>query len=205
MNITSFSELNLPESILRALDDMGFSAPTEIQARAIPSILAGTDIIGKSHTGTGKTVAFGVPSVMRTEPTGYTQTLVLCPTRELAMQAEGELRKICKYTEDVRVLAVYGGDPITTQIRQLKRGVEIVVGTPGRVMDLMRRHALDLNELTLAVLDEADEMLNMGFREDIETILQATPTNRQTVFFSATMPPEILEITGEYQNEPELI
>ncbi len=188
MNITSFSELNLPESILRALDDMGFSAPTEIQARAIPSILAGTDIIGKSHTGTGKTVAFGVPSVMRTEPTGYTQTLVLCPTRELAMQAEGELRKICKYTEGVRVLAVYGGDPITTQIRQL-----------------MRRHALDLNELTLAVLDEADEMLNMGFREDIETILQATPTNRQTVFFSATMPPEILEITGEYQNEPELI
>ena len=205
MNITSFSELNLPESILRALDDMGFSAPTEIQARAIPSILAGTDIIGKSHTGTGKTVAFGVPSVMRTEPTGCTQTLVLCPTRELAMQAEGELRKICKYTEGVRVLAVYGGDPITTQIRQLKRGVEIVVGTPGRVMDLMRRHALDLNELTLAVLDEADEMLNMGFREDIETILQATPTNRQTVFFSATMPPEILEITGEYQNEPELI
>ncbi len=156
MNITSFSELNLPESILRALDDMGFSAPTEIQARAIPSILAGTDIIGKSHTGTGKTVAFGVPSVMRTEPTGCTQTLVLCPTRELAMQAEGELRKICKYTEGVRVLAVYGGDPITTQIRQLKRGVEIVVGTPGRVMDLMRRHALDLNELTLAVLDEAE-------------------------------------------------
>ena len=205
MNITSFSELNLPESILRALDDMGFSAPTEIQARAIPSILAGTDIIGKSHTGTGKTVAFGVPSVMRTEPTGCTQTLVLCPTRELAMQAEGELRKICKYTEGVRVLAVYGGDPITTQIRQLKRGVEIVVGTPGRVMDLMRRHALDLNELTLAVLDEADEMLNMGFREDIETILQATPADRQTVLFSATMPPEILEITGEYQNEPELI
>lgn len=205
MSITSFSELNLPAPILRALDDMGFSAPTEIQARAIPAILDGQDIIGKSHTGTGKTVAFGVPSVMHTEPTGVTQTLVLCPTRELAMQAEGELRKICKYIEGVRVLAVYGGDPITSQIRQLKRGIEIVVGTPGRVMDLMRRHALELDGLTLAVLDEADEMLNMGFREDIETILQTTPPTRQTVLFSATMPPEILEITGEYQREPALI
>lgn len=205
MSITSFSELNLPDSILRALGDMGFSAPTEIQARAIPAILDGQDIIGKSHTGTGKTVAFGVPSVMHTEPTGVTQTLVLCPTRELAMQAEGELRKICKYVEGVRVLAVYGGDPITSQIRQLGRGIEIVVGTPGRVMDLMRRHALELDGLTLAVLDEADEMLNMGFREDIETILQTTPPTRQTVLFSATMPPEILEITGEYQREPALI
>lgn len=205
MNITSFSELNLPDSILRALGDMGFSAPTEIQARAIPAILSGQDIIGKSHTGTGKTVAFGIPSVLHTEPTGITQTLVLCPTRELAMQAGGELRKICKYTEGVRVLAVYGGDPITTQIRELKRGVEIVVGTPGRVMDLMRRHALDLDGLSLAVLDEADEMLSMGFREDIETILQTTPTERQTVLFSATMPPEILELTGEYQREPALI
>lgn len=205
MNITSFSELNLPDSILRALEDMGFSAPTEIQARAIPAILSGQDIIGKSHTGTGKTVAFGIPSVLHTEPTGITQTLVLCPTRELAMQAEGELRKICKYTEGVRVLAVYGGDPITTQIRELKRGVEIVVGTPGRVMDLMRRHALDLDGLSLAVLDEADEMLSMGFREDIETILQTTPAERQTVLFSATMPPEILELTGEYQREPALI
>jgi len=121
------------------------------------------------------------------------------------MQAEGELRKICKYTDGVRVLAVYGGDPITGQIRQLKRGVEIVVGTPGRVMDLMRRHALDLESLSLAVLDEADEMLNMGFREDIETILQTTPPTRQTVLFSATMPPEILEITGEYQHMPALI
>ena len=202
---TTFSELNLPAPILRALDDMGFQAPTEIQARAIPAILGGQDIIGKSHTGTGKTVAFGVPSVLHTVPTGQTQTLVLCPTRELAMQAEGELRKICKYTDGVRVLAVYGGDPITGQIRQLKRGVEIVVGTPGRVMDLMRRHALDLESLSLAVLDEADEMLNMGFREDIETILQTTPPTRQTVLFSATMPPEILEITGEYQHMPALI
>ena len=205
LSITTFSDLNLSEPILRALKDMGFSAPTEIQARAIPAILAGPDVIGKSHTGTGKTVAFGVPSVMCTEPTGETQVLILCPTRELAQQAEGEIRKICKYLEGIRVLAVYGGDPITSQIRQLKRGIEIVVGTPGRVMDLMRRHALDLTGLKIAVLDEADEMLNMGFREDIETILQSTPNERQTILFSATMPPEIMEITGEYQKEPVLI
>ena len=121
MSITTFSDLNLSEPILRALKDMGFSAPTEIQARAIPAILAGPDVIGKSHTGTGKTVAFCVPSVMCTEPTGETQVLILCPTRELAQQAEGEIRKICKYLEGIRVLAVYGGDPITSQIRQLKR------------------------------------------------------------------------------------
>ncbi|MDR3766107.1 MAG: DEAD/DEAH box helicase [Butyricicoccus sp.] len=203
--MTLFSDLNLSEPVLRALADMGFSAPTDIQARAIPVILQGQDVIGKSHTGTGKTVAFGVPSVLHTVPGGKTQVLILCPTRELAMQAEGELRKICKYIEGVRVLAVYGGDPITTQIRQLSRGAQIVVGTPGRVMDLMRRHALRLEDLRVAVLDEADEMLSMGFREDIETILQASPEARQTVLFSATMPPEILEITGEYQRDPVLI
>lgn len=205
MNITGFSELNLTDPILRALADMGFSSPTEIQARAIPAILEGQDVIGKSHTGTGKTVAFGVPAVLRAAPSGTTQTLILCPTRELAQQAEGELRKLCKYTEGVRVLAVYGGDPITSQIRQLKRGIEIVVGTPGRIMDLMRRHALRLDTLSLAVLDEADEMLSMGFREDIETILQAAPPDRQTILFSATMPSEILELTSEYQHDPLLI
>lgn len=204
-NNTQFSDLNLSAPILRALDDMGFTNPTEIQSRAIPEILTGVDVIGKSHTGTGKTVAFGVPSVMHTEPNGNTQVLVLCPTRELAQQAEGEIRKICKYLNGIRVLAVYGGDPITSQIRQLKRGIEIVVGTPGRVMDLMRRYALKLDTLKVAVLDEADEMLNMGFREDIETILQTTPSERQTILFSATMPPEIMEITGEYQNDPVLI
>ena len=205
MNITGFSELNLTDPVLRALADMGFSSPTEIQARAIPAILEGQDVIGKSHTGTGKTVAFGVPAVLRAAPSGTTQTLILCPTRELAQQAEGELRKLCKYTEGVRVLAVYGGDPITSQIRQLKRGIEIVVGTPGRIMDLMRRHALRLDTLSLAVLDEADEMLSMGFREDIETILQAAPPDRQTILFSATMPSEILELTSEYQHDPLLI
>lgn len=203
--MTLFSDLNLSEPVLRALADMGFSSPTDIQARAIPAILQGQDVIGRSHTGTGKTVAFGVPAVSGAMPGGPTQALVLCPTRELAMQAEGELRKICKYLEGIRVLAVYGGDPITTQIRQLSRGAQIVVGTPGRVMDLMRRHALRLDGLRMAVLDEADEMLSMGFREDIETILQASPEARQTVLFSATMPPEILEITGEYQRDPVLI
>lgn len=205
MNITTFNELNLSEPILNALSDMGFKAPTEIQARAIPAILSGNDVIGKSHTGTGKTVAFGIPSVLCVKPTGETQVLVLCPTRELAQQAECEIRKLCKYLQGIRVLSVYGGDPITSQIRQLKRGVEIVVGTPGRVIDLINRHVLTLDTLKSVVLDEADEMLNMGFREDIETILKTTSTKRQTILFSATMPPEIMEITTEYQKTPVLI
>ena len=204
--MAQYSDFNLSEETLKAVERMGFTEMTEIQEKAIPVMMEGREIIAKAPTGTGKTCAFGIPIMEKIDPEKpAVQAIVLCPTRELAMQAEGELRKICKYTEGVRVLAVYGGDPITTQIRELKRGVEIVVGTPGRVMDLMRRHALDLDGLSLAVLDEADEMLSMGFREDIETILQTTPTERQTVLFSATMPPEILELTGEYQREPALI
>ncbi|MCB6366926.1 DEAD/DEAH box helicase [Intestinibacillus massiliensis] len=203
-NIT-FDDLQLSESVLHALKDMGFEEPTEIQAKSIPAIREGRDIIGKSHTGTGKTVAFGVPAVECVEAGMGTQVLILCPTRELAMQAEGEMRKLARYTDGVRTVAVYGGEPIQNQIPLLRRGASVVIGTPGRIMDHIDRKTLRLENLKMLVLDEADEMLNMGFREDIETILSHVPEQRQTVLFSATMPPAIMEITGQYQTNPLLI
>lgn len=202
---TTFPELNLSEPVLRALTDMGFEAPTEIQSKAIPVLREGRDVIGKSHTGTGKTMAFGIPAVECIEQGQGTQVLILCPTRELAQQAEGEMRKLARYADGVRTVAVYGGEPITNQIPQLRRGAAIVIGTPGRVMDHIARKTLRLENLKMIVLDEADEMLNMGFREDIETILAQVPAQRQTVLFSATMPPAIMEITGQYQNDPVII
>lgn len=202
---TTFSELNLSEPVLRALTDMGFETPTEIQSKAIPVLREGRDVIGKSHTGTGKTMAFGIPAVECIEQGQGTQVLILCPTRELAQQAEGEMRKLARYAEGVRTVAVYGGEPITNQIPQLRRGAAIVIGTPGRVMDHIARKTLRLENLKMIVLDEADEMLNMGFREDIETILAQVPAERQTVLFSATMPPAIMEITGQYQQDPVII
>lgn len=202
----TFEELQLSDLVLKALTDMGFSEPTEIQAKSIPLIRAGKDVIGKSHTGTGKTVAFGVPAVECCEvDTNQTQVLILCPTRELAMQAADEMRKIAKYVHGVRTVPVYGGQPIQNQLPLLRRGAEIVIGTPGRVMDHINRHTLKLDNLKMIVLDEADEMLNMGFREDIETILSYVPDDRQTILFSATMPQAILDITSQYQKDPELI
>lgn len=205
MSNLSFEELQLSDGVFRALKDMGFETPTEIQAKAIPLIREGKDIIGKSHTGTGKTVAFGVPAVECCDTSGQTQVLVLCPTRELAMQASDEIRKIAKYTEGIRAVPVYGGQPIQNQIPLLRRGAEIVIGTPGRIMDHIHRKTLKLDSLKMIVLDEADEMLNMGFREDIETILTFVPEARQTILFSATMPAPIMEITSQYQKDPQLI
>ncbi len=202
MSTLTFSDLNLSENILRALQDMGFEAPTEIQSKAIPIIREGHDVLGKSRTGTGKTMAFGIPAVECITPGAGTQVLVLCPTRELAQQAEGELRKLTRHTEGVRTVAVYGGEPIQNQIPQLRRGAAIVIGTPGRIMDHINRKTLKLDNLKMVILDEADEMLNMGFREDIETILSFVPESRQTVLFSATMPAAILEITKQYQKQP---
>ncbi len=199
---------NISNSIKRALEDMGFTQLTEIQQKAIPLILEGKDVIGKSQTGSGKTVAFGVPAINAIDPEmnkKYTQVLVLCPTRELAMQACGEIRKLTKFTHGIKTLAIYGGQPLGRQIPLLRQGCQIVVGTPGRVMDLIRRKALKLSNLKMIVLDEADEMLNMGFREDIETVLKAVPQERQTVLFSATMPKEIMDIVDQYQNEPQLV
>ena len=204
----TFDTLGLSEPVLRAIHDMEFEQPTEIQARAIPAVMSGIDIIGRSHTGTGKTMAFGVPAVeycLRYPECRNTMVLVLCPTRELAMQACDEVRKLTRYTQGIRAVALYGGQPIQNQIPQLRRGAEIVIGTPGRVMDHIHRHTLKLDNLAMVVLDEADEMLNMGFREDIESILAFVPGEHQTLLFSATMPQAILDITDQYQNDPVMI
>ncbi len=204
----TFEQLGLSPAVLRAISEMGFEQPTEIQARAIPAVLSGSDIIGRSHTGTGKTMAFGVPAVeccLQHADCRETQVLVLCPTRELAMQACDEVRKLTRYTQAIRAVALYGGQPIQNQIPQLRRGAEIVIGTPGRIMDHIHRHTLKLDNLSMVVLDEADEMLNMGFREDIERILSYVPDGHQTLLFSATMPQAILDITDQYQHDPLMI
>lgn len=201
-----FTELDLPEEIVRAVTEMGFTEATEIQSKAIPVMLEGRDLVGKSNTGTGKTAAFGIPAITNIDRSiKGVQVLVLCPTRELAMQACDEIRKFSAYMPWVRPCAVYGGAAMDRQISELKRGANIVVGTPGRVMDHIGRKTLRLDDLRTIILDEADEMLNMGFREDIETILQYVPEERQTVLFSATMPPPIMAITKQYQTDPVVI
>lgn len=201
----TFQELDINSDLKRAIADMEFVNMTPIQAEAIPVLLTGRDIIGQAQTGTGKTAAFGLPILDRIDPDSkHLQAIILCPTRELAVQAANELRCFTKYMHDVKVLPVYGGQDITRQIRGLK-GVQVIVGTPGRVMDHMRRHTIKMDHVATVVLDEADEMLNMGFREDMEVILGAIEHPHQTCLFSATMPKEILEITNQYQTDPELI
>lgn len=199
-----FNELNLSKEIINAVEELGFSEMTEIQQKSIPLLMQGTDVVGRSNTGTGKTAAFGIPAVesITDADRKSVAVLILCPTRELAMQACEEIRKFAKYKRIVKTSAVYGGASMERQIMELKRGANIVIGTPGRVMDHIRRRTLKLDKLRTVILDEADEMLNMGFREDIESILSEVPEERQTVLFSATMPPEILAITEKYQHEP---
>ena len=195
----------LDERIVRAVKDMGFQKLSPIQEQAIPFLLAGEDIIGQAQTGTGKTAAFGIPAVQKVNPElRKLQTIILCPTRELAIQAAEEIRKIAKYMHGIKVLPVYGGQDIGRQIAAL-RGVQIVVGTPGRVMDHMRRHTIKLDDVNMVVLDEADEMLNMGFREDMELILGEIPNEHQTALFSATMPKTILDITNQFQKDAKLV
>ena len=192
-------ELGVDKRIVRSLAEMGFTRFTPIQEQTIPALLAGKDVIGQAQTGTGKTAAFGIPILQNTDQECRdVQAIVLCPTRELAIQAAEELRKFAKYMHGIKILPVYGGQEIGRQIKALK-AVQIIVGTPGRVMDHMRRHTLRLQTLRMVVLDEADEMLNMGFREDIEQILKDVPKERQTALFSATMPQPILDITHTYQ------
>ncbi len=192
----------MDERIIRAVEELGFEEMTPIQEQAIPVFLSGRDVIGQAQTGTGKTAAFGIPILEKIDPEDKNlQAIILCPTRELAMQAADELRKFSKYMHGIKVLPVYGGQDIIRQIKNLKGGVQIVVGTPGRVMDHMRRRTLRLDRVHTVVLDEADEMLNMGFREDIETILKEVPEERQTGLFSATMPKPILDITRMYQKD----
>ena len=205
MSIT-FRDFPLSEAIQRAVAEVGYTEPTPIQAQSIPLILEGKDVIGRSHTGTGKTAAFGLPAIEMIDPDlEGVQVLALCPTRELAMQAAAEVEKFAQYKKGVKVVAVYGGASMEKQIFQLKKGANFVIGTPGRIMDHLRRRTLRLGSLRIVILDEADEMLNMGFREDIETILAQAPEERQTVLFSATMPQPILDITREYQKNPVMV
>ena len=201
-----FDETNLTAPILRAVAEMGFEEMTPIQAAAIPVVLEGKDMIGQAQTGTGKTAAFGIPLLQRVDPKDRSmQALVLCPTRELAIQVAEEIRKLAKFMHGVKVLPIYGGQDMNKQIRSLKGGVQVIIGTPGRVMDHMRRHTLKMGTVKMITLDEADEMLNMGFREDIETILRELPEERQTLLFSATMPQPILDLAGTYQKDAEIV
>lgn len=199
-----FSELDLRDEILQAVDNMGFEVATPIQELAIPVALSGKDVIGQAQTGTGKTAAFAIPFLQLLEDEPLVQVLVLTPTRELCIQVEKEIHKLSRYLP-VRSLAVYGGQEITRQIRGLKDKPQIIVATPGRLMDHMDRHTIKLQNLKFVVLDEADEMLNMGFLEDIETILAACPEDRQTMMFSATMRAEIKSIAERFMKEPELV
>lgn len=197
-----FGDLNLSQDIQKALEKHGYVTPTEIQQKCIPLILEGKDVVGKSVTGSGKTFAFALPAIERIDRADEcVQVLIVCPTRELCLQVTDEVRKVTEETEGIKTVPIYGGANMDRQITALKTA-KIVVGTPGRLMDHLRRRTLKLDGLRLAVLDEADEMLNMGFREDIETILKQTKKTRQTVMFSATMPPAIKAITKEYMREP---
>ena len=201
-----YDESGLDERIIRAVTEMGFEYMSPIQEAAIPVMMEGGDIIGQAQTGTGKTAAFGIPLLEKVDPNNkHLQAVVLCPTRELAMQAADDIRDFAKYMSGIKVLPVYGGQDISRQIKALSAGVQIVVGTPGRVMDHMRRHTMKMKDVKVLVLDEADEMLDMGFREDIETILQGMPEEKQTALFSATMPEPILQITKKYQKDAKFI
>ena len=203
MEAVRFDELQLDERIVRAVTDMGFEAASPIQAQAIPVQLEGLDIIGQAQTGTGKTAAFGIPLLQKIDPDSKKlQAIALCPTRELAIQVAEEIRRLAKYMHGIKVLPIYGGQDIVRQIRGLKDGTQIVIGTPGRVMDHMRRKTIRCDHVHTVIMDEADEMLNMGFLEDMETILSQLPEERQTVMFSATMPPAIQEIARKFQRDP---
>ena len=206
METVRFEEMGLSEEIQKAVRYMGFEEASPIQAKAIPAMISGIDLIGQAQTGTGKTAAFGIPILEKVDPKlKKLQAIVLCPTRELAIQVADEIRNLSRYMQGIKVLPIYGGQDIVKQIRSLKSGTQIVIGTPGRVMDHMRRKTMKLDFVHTVVLDEADEMLNMGFREDIEFVLSGVPEERQTVLFSATMPKPIMEITKKFQNNAKVI
>ncbi len=200
---TSFSDLGISGAILEAIEVLGFETPSAIQEQAIPVALGGADIVGLSHTGSGKTLAFAIPALECIDPdVNGVQVLTLCPTRELAVQICREVDKLALFLDGVSAVPIYGGASFKPQLDALNRGVQFVVGTPGRVMDLMESGALQLDNLRMLILDEADEMLDMGFLEDIEHIADAMPDERQTLFFSATMSPEINRLVGRFMDEP---
>ena len=206
MDTVKFEELQIDDSILRAVTDMGFEEASPIQAKAIPVQMEGLDIIGQAQTGTGKTAAFGIPLLQKIDPKNKKlQAIALCPTRELAIQVADEIRNLAKYMHGIKVLPIYGGQDIVRQIRGLKDGTQIIVGTPGRVMDHMRRKTIKFDQVHTVIMDEADEMLNMGFLEDMETILSQLPEERQTIMFSATMPDAIQKIAKTFQKDPQIV
>lgn len=198
-----FKELNVIEEIVKALDEINITNPSEIQAKAIPVMLENYDLIASAQTGTGKTFAYAIPVVTKINKNEKDiKTLVLCPTRELAIQVTGEIEKLIKYLPYISVATVYGGESYERQIKNIKRRPQIVVGTPGRIIDLINKNVLNFNYIDTLVLDEADEMLKMGFEEDLETILKTTPSSRQTALFSATMPEWIKKVASKYQHSP---
>lgn len=205
--MSTFEELGLSPEICQAVNDLGFETPTEVQQRAIPTILASQrDLVALAQTGTGKTGAFGMPVLQQVDANSdNVQVLVLSPTRELAIQIEKDLKDFSRHQKGIRTLAVYGGTSIGSQISALKRGVQVVIGTPGRMLDLIKRGKLDVTNVRSLVLDEADEMLNMGFQDDLDAILHDTPKEKQTLLFSATMPNQISKIARKYMNNPEEI
>ncbi len=206
MSKLKFNEIDLTEEMQKGISEMGFEEMSPIQEKAIPVVLSGKDIIGQAQTGTGKTAAFGIPILeMVNSKDKSTQSLVMCPTRELCIQVAEEIKKLGKFKKGVEVLPVYGGQPIDRQIRALKKGVQVIVGTPGRLIDHIRRKTVKVDNVKFMVLDEADEMFDMGFRDDIALVMDRLHKDRQTIFFSATMPREIINFASRYQNNPEII
>jgi ATP-dependent RNA helicase DeaD len=206
MTTKLFSELGLSDALVKAVDKLGFEKAAPIQAEAIPLLMAGRDVVGQSQTGSGKTAAFAIPAIEKTDPQlRAVQVLILCPTRELALQVSEETHKLAFFKRGIHALPIYGGQSYERQFYGLQQGAQIVIGTPGRIMDHMRRGTLRLNSVKLVVLDEVDVMLNMGFRDDIELILQATPKERQTVFFSATIPRPIQQLIEKYSRDPQQV
>src|SRR5882724_2758463 len=204
MSTKLFSELGLSPEILKAIDKLGFEKAAPIQAEAIPVLMSGRDVVGQSQTGSGKTAAFAIPAIEKTDPNlKAVQILILCPTRELAVKVAEEFHKLTLFKRGITSLPIYGGQSYERQFWGLKQGAQIVIGTPGRVMDHMRRGTIRLAQIKMVILDEADVMLNMGFREDIETILKDAPKERQTVFFSATMPRPIRDLIEKFSRDPQ--
>jgi len=206
MQSTRFDELDLSREMQKAVADMGFETLTPIQSESIPPILEGKDVIGQAQTGTGKTLAFGLPIIEMLPRRGISpEAVILCPTRELAVQVAEELMRLAKYRRDLHIVPIYGGQAIQTQLSSLKRGARIIVGTPGRVMDHMQRGTLRFDKVRMVVLDEADKMLDMGFVDDMKTILWAMPEERQTLLFSATMPQSIMDLVRKFQKDPLVV
>ncbi|HEX5551955.1 MAG TPA: DEAD/DEAH box helicase, partial [Chitinophagaceae bacterium] len=202
--MTKFETLGLSKPILKAIEEIGFETPTPVQSQVIPHLLTdATDLVALSQTGTGKTAAFGLPLLSLLDfNSRNTQSLILCPTRELCIQITRDLQSYAKYIPEVNIVAIYGGAGIRGQIMDIQKGAQIIVGTPGRMIDMINRRKVRLATVNYVVLDEADEMLNMGFKEDLDTILSETPEDKNTWLFSATMPDEVLRISKNYMSDP---